>query len=193
MEATKSGFHLVVTDPARRRYKLAALLGLITGIIGGFIKLGWEIPFPPRTPDRNLTNPPQELAQQLGFSHDFTHATVSFNGNEVEYISLFMHFGFSIFFGGLVYCVVAEKYPQIKLWQGVAYGLFIWFAWHVVLMPALGTIPAPWDQPWEEWFSEITGHAAWMWVIELTRRDLRNRITHEPDPEVELSAPFRPG
>jgi putative membrane protein len=69
--------------------------------------------------------------------------------------------------------------------------LFIWFAWHVVLMPALGTIPAPWDQPWEEHFSEITGHAAWMWVIELTRRDLRNRITHEPDAEVPLTAPFR--
>lgn len=101
------------------------LLGLVTGVI----KHGW-VPFPPRTPERNLTNPPQELAQQL----DFTHATVTFNGNEVEYISLFMHFGFSIFFGGLVYCVVAEKYPQIKLWQGVAHGPFIWFAWHVVLM-----------------------------------------------------------
>ena len=69
--------------------------------------------------------------------------------------------------------------------------LFIWFAWHVVLMPALGTIPAPLGQPWEEHFLEITGHAAWMWVIELTRRDLRNRITHEPDAEVPLTAPFR--
>jgi putative membrane protein len=28
-------------------------------------------------------------------------------------------------------------------------------------------------------------------VIELTRRDLRNRITHEPDAEVPLTAPFR--
>jgi uncharacterized membrane protein YagU involved in acid resistance len=37
----------------------------------------------------------------------------------------------------------------------------------------------------------IGGHAAWMWVIELTRRDLRNRITHEPDPEVALGAPHR--
>ncbi len=111
----------VVTDPTRRRYGLATLVGLIAGIDGVFIKLGWEVPFPPRTPDRNLTNPPQELAQQLGFSPDFTHATVTFNGNKVEYISLFMHFGFSIFFA-IAYCVIAEKYPQIKIWQGVGFG-----------------------------------------------------------------------
>lgn len=30
-----------------------------------------------------------------------------------------------------------------------------------------------------------------MWVIELTRRDLRNRMTHEPDAEVPLTAAFR--
>jgi putative membrane protein len=30
-----------------------------------------------------------------------------------------------------------------------------------------------------------------MWVAELCRRDLRNRITHEPDPEVPLTAAFR--
>jgi putative membrane protein len=183
-------FHLAVTDPARRRYEVAAAVGVIAGIIAAIIKFGWEVPFPPRTPERNMTNPPQELLQQIGFSSDFTHTTISFNGNDIIIVSILVHFAFSIFFVGL-YCVLAEKYPQIKLWQGVAYGLFIWFAWHVVLMPALGTIPAPWDQPWEEHFSEITGHAAWMWVAELCRRDLRNRITHEPDPEVPLTAAFR--
>jgi putative membrane protein len=181
---------LTVTDPARRRVVLAVFLGVVTGIIGGFIKLGWEVPFPPRTPERNITNPPQELAQQLGFSHHLTHATISFNGNEVMIFSLLLHFAFSIFFIG-VYCVLAEKWPQIKLWQGVAYGLLIWFVWHVVLMPALGTIPAPWDQPVAEHASEISGHAAWLWVAELARRDLRNRITHEPDPEIALTSPFR--
>ena len=181
---------LAVTDPARRRVGLAVLLGVVTGIIGGFIKLGWEVPFPPRTPERNLTNPPQEVLQQLGFSFDFTHTTVSFNGNEVMIVSLLVHFAFSIFFIGL-YCVLAEKWSQIKLWQGVAYGLLIWVVWHIVLMPALGTIPAPWDQPLAEHSSEATGHAAWLWVAELTRRDLRNRSTHEPDPEVALTAPFR--
>ena len=32
------------------------------------------------------------------------------------------------------------------------------------------------------------GAVFWMWVIELTRRDLRNRITGEPDAEVPLPA-----
>jgi putative membrane protein len=187
--ATRSS-RIVVTDPARRRYVLALFLGVVTGIIGGIVKFGAEVPLPPRTPARNMTNPPQELLQQLGFSYDFTHTTISYNGNDVLIVSILAHFAFSIAFATL-YCVAAEKYPQIKLWQGVAYGLVIWFAWHIVLMPLLGTIPAPWNQPWQEWFSEIVGHAAWMWVIELTRRDLRNRITHEPDPEVPLDAAFR--
>lgn len=54
-------------------------------------------------------------------------------------------------------------------------------------MPAMGVVPAPWNQPWEEHLSEIPGHAIWMWVIEIIRRDLRNRITGQPDPEVALA------
>ncbi|HEY0185914.1 MAG TPA: hypothetical protein VGC67_00350 [Cellulomonas sp.] len=39
-----------------------------------------------------------------------------------------------------------------------------------------------------EHFAELTGHAVWMWIIELTRRHLRNRITHEPDAEVSVTS-----
>ncbi|ENN8379088.1 hypothetical protein ACAX46_004581, partial [Providencia rettgeri] len=46
------------------------------------------------------------------------------------------------------------------------------------------------DLPWYENVSEIFGHLIWFWSIEIIRRDLRNRITHEPDPEVPLSQPF---
>lgn len=55
-------------------------------------------------------------------------------------------------------------------------------------MPALGTVPAPWDQPWQEHVSEFFGHIIWMWSIEIVRRDLGNRFTHEPDPWVALDA-----
>ncbi|MEI8631381.1 hypothetical protein P4S72_03150 [Vibrio sp. PP-XX7] len=37
----------VQTDPARRRYGVAAFAGLIAGILSGFMKLGGEVPFPP--------------------------------------------------------------------------------------------------------------------------------------------------
>ena len=39
--------------------------GIIGGLLSGIVKLGWEVMFPPRTPERNATNPPQELLQQL--------------------------------------------------------------------------------------------------------------------------------
>ncbi len=39
--------------------------GIIGGLLSGIVELGWEVIFPPRTPERNATNPPQELLQQF--------------------------------------------------------------------------------------------------------------------------------
>lgn len=178
---------LLVTDPSRRRYGVAVLVGVITGIIGAIVKFGWEIPFPPRTPLRDMTNPPQRLLEQLGMAHDTSHLTYLYNGNPRPIISFVVHFAFSIG-AAVAYCWLAERYPQVKLWQGAAFGLVVWVVAHLVVMPAMGTVPAPWHQPFAEHFSECFGHVFWMWVIELTRRDLRNRITHEPDAEVPLGA-----
>lgn len=88
----------------------------------------------------------------LGLSDQTTHASYTFNGNDgLPWVSFLIHFGFAIFFA-VLYCLIAEVYPGVKLWQ--------------------------------EHLSEIPGHAIWMWVIEVFRRDLRNRITGQPDPEV---------
>ncbi|AJC65037.1 MULTISPECIES: YagU family protein [Dickeya] len=159
---------------------LAVLIGIIAGIICAIAKFGWEIPFPPRTPERDLTNPPQQLLQQLGMSFDLSHLTYLFNGNPRPIMSFIMHFGFSITFT-VLYCVAAEFWPRIKLWQGAFYGLVLWVVFHVVLLPLFGTVPAPWDQPFAEHFSEIFGHMFCFWVAELARRDLRNRITHQSE------------
>ena len=134
------------------------------------------------------TNPPQELLQQLGVPESVTHLSYTFNGNEgLPWISFIVHFSFSIAFA-IIYCVLAERFPQIKLWQGAAFGIFVYVAFHVVLMPLMGTVPAPWNQPFAEHFSEFFGHIIWLWVIEVFRRDMRNRITHEPDAEFPLEA-----
>lgn len=58
-------------------------------------------------------------------------------------------------------------------------------------IPSYGANPPLLDLPWYENVSEIFGHLIWFWSIEIIRRDLRNRITHEPDPEVPLNQPFR--
>lgn len=181
---------LRTTEPTRRRFKVAALVGLIAGAFSAIVKFGWEVPFPPRTPERNEVNPPQTMLEQLGFSPDIARATIEFNGWDLPIASFIVHFGFAIAFG-LIYCIAAEVWPAIKLWQAAAFGLFIWVFFHILLMPAMGTVPAPWDQPWQEHFSEALGHVIWMWSIEIVRRDLRNRITHEPDAEVPLGAPDR--
>jgi putative membrane protein len=175
--------HIKVTEPAQRNYPLAALVGLVVGIIGAIVKFGWEIPFPPRTPARDATNPPQALLEMLGMSTETSHITYEYLGNPRPVMSFIVHFGFSIAVA-VFYVIAAEKYPQITLWQGVVFGVVVWFVFHVVLMPLMGVVPAPWDQPPGEHFSEIFGHAFWLWIMELCRRDLRNRITHAPDPAV---------
>lgn len=171
-----------ITDPARRRLGVATLVGLIAGIFSGIVKFGWEVPFPPRTPERNATNPPQALLELLGMSPETSHATYSYLGNELPYWSFAIHFAFAIFFA-VAYCLIAEYWPRIKLWQGAVFGVVLYVAFHVVLMPAMGLVPAPWDQPFGEHFSEFFGHIVWLWSIEIVRRDLRNRITGQPDAE----------
>ena len=169
------------SEAFRRNVRLAILIGVIIGVIGAFVKFGWEVPFPPRTPARDVTNPPQEFLQWLGFSYEFTHLTYVYSEIPRPIISFVIHFGFSIFFG-ILYAVLVEHKPIWALWEGVAFGLAVWVVFHLVLMPLMGIVPAPWDQPFEEHLSEAGGHAFWMWVMELCRRDLRNRMTHEIEP-----------
>lgn len=175
-----------ITDPARRRISAALWAGLLGGILSAIVKFGWETPLPPRTPERNATNPPQALLELFGMSPDATHATYTWLGNDLPYVSFIIHFSFSIVFA-LLYCVAAEYWPKIKLWQGAVFGIAVYVAFHVILMPAMGIVPAPWNQPWQEHFSEFFGHIVWLWCIEVVRRDIRNRITGEPDAEYPLA------
>ena len=50
----------VRTDPQRRRYGVALLVGVLSGIISAFVKWGAEVPLPPRTfsGGRDEFNPP---------------------------------------------------------------------------------------------------------------------------------------
>lgn len=58
-------------------------------------------------------------------------------------------------------------------------------------LSVIGLTPSLLNIPADEYISELVGHIFWFWAIEMIRRDLRNRITHEPDAEVPLDAPFR--
>ena len=182
--------------PSAYRTGTALLVGLIGGVFSAIVKFGWEVPFPPRTPGlRSDTNPPQSMLEWFGMFHDASHSMVIFSNNPLPIMSFIVHFSFAIAFG-LLYCVVAEYYPGIKLWQGAVFGVLVYVGAHVVVMPLLGWAPSPFPwvegaQTWSEHFSELLGHIVWMWSIEIVRRDLRNRITHEPDAEVPLDAATR--
>lgn len=139
--------------------------GFIVGMLSGMVKIGWEAILPPRTQARNATNPPQKMLQQFGVPKSLTHAYILYSKDQkVFWFSLILHFTFSIFFA-YIFVILTQVWPKVALWQGMAYGLVIWFAWHVVIMPALKTVPAAWQQPLAEHISEILGHMVWGWSI----------------------------
>lgn len=142
--------------------------GFVAGMISGMVKIGWENIFPPRTIARNLINPPQHMAMQLGIPKNVVESYVFYSQDQkVFWFTLILHFSFAIAFA-MLYVFVSQYWPAIGLWQGAAYGIALWIIWHIILMPAVGTVPAPWDQPFDEHFSEFWGHIVWAWSIAST-------------------------
>lgn len=180
----------VQTDPARRRYGVATLVGFAAGIMSAFVKWGAEVPLPPRTisDGRAEFNPPYLfLRDYLGI--DPTNTVYTFSEHIINPVMV-THILFSLVFA-IGYCIVAERFPKVKMWQGVMAGIICTIAVHGISFPLLGLTPPLSQLPADEYISEIFGHIVWFWAIELIRRDLRNRITHEPDAEVQLDAPYR--
>ena len=166
------------TQAKNRRYIAAMWAGFWGGNISSFVKWGTEIPMPPRTPDRGI--PPKEMLQDWGF--DVANMTYTYSEHLINWGVAGIHHIFSIVFA-LFYCVVAEIFPKIKLGQGLVFSLLVTIMFHGVLLPMNGWAPQLWDLPMDEIISEVFGHAVWMWTIEIFRRDIRNRITKQPDAE----------
>lgn len=178
---------LTKTDPKRRHYGVALLAGVVSGILSAFVKWGAEVPLPPRTFSlgRNEFNSPYLfLRDYLGI--DPTQTVYTFSEHVINPVMI-THIIFSLVFA-IGYCIVAEIFPKVKLWQGVLSGLIVTVAVHGIFIPAFHLSPPLSELPVDEYISEIVGHIFWFWAIEMIRRDLRNRITHEPDAEVPLNA-----
>lgn len=210
------------SNPNRRRYGLAAFIGIIAGIISAFVKWGAEHPFPPRSPIDLFTSAcPQPVLDAMNAAADQAAAkaialqecsraflnppavflrdyvgidpynTVAFTFADHPFNSIGVtHMIFSLVFA-IGYCIVAEIFPKIKFWQGIGAGLIANICVHYITFPALGLTPPVAEWPLYEHISELVGHIFWFWTIEVIRRDLRSRITREPDAEVPLDQPFR--
>ena len=185
----KVGFDFI-TAPARRHVGLSIWIGILTGIIGAIAKWGCEVPFPPRDPNAfwpldaaSRVTPPKVLLDML----HVPDASYTFSGVQLPVDVFFVHVLFSIVFG-IMYCVIAEYWPRIKMWQGTVFGFFVYLFAHVIVMPLMGLVPPLSQIPFDEQLSEFFGHLWWLWIMEVARRDLRNRMTGEPDPEHETRA-----
>lgn len=154
---------LFAMTPRSKRYPVAGLAaGAIGGFISGFVKLGWEVPFPPRTADR--IPEPQVLVSL--FTHHSTPAVVS----------LIIHFAFSTVIGA-IYGVLVEVFPIVALGLGTVFGIVIFVGAHEIVMPIIGLTPAAWNLPRAEQLSEFFGHAIWGLAIEVFRLVFRARFS----------------
>lgn len=176
--------------PDHRRFGVALFVGVIAGIMSAFVKWGAEVPLPPRTfsGGRDEFNPPYLfLRDYLGI--DPTYTVYTFSEHVINPVMV-THIIFSLMFA-IGYCLIAEIFPKVKLWQGTLAGITATIVVHWISFPLLGLTPSLPDIPIDEYVSELLGHIFWFWAIEMIRRDLRNRITHQPDAEVPLDAKFR--
>lgn len=156
--------------------KAAVIAGTAAGIFSGLVKLGWENILPPRTAERDSTNPPQKLLQQFGIPEKITHATYTYSGHKMPWVSYLMHFGFSTSFA-IIYEVLSQNRRYLRVGSGAIFGLTIWVAFHIGIMPMMKTVPSPSDQPTEEHISEALGHIAWMWTNDIVGREIYRRLT----------------
>jgi putative membrane protein len=180
----KTPFGLLdLSAPESRRPGAALVAGVVAGLSSGAVKMGWESLFPPRTPDREV--PPVTFLKQRGI--DPGEHTYTYNGNEVPWGILAVHFGFSVVTVA-VYSVAAEYLPRTKLWAGAAYGIGAFVVAHEIVLPRLGLSPAAKDLPVEEHVSEFLGHIAWLLEAEQVRKAVRLAIAGVPDADTRVSA-----
>lgn len=156
---------LSFSKPSAGGIKRALVAGFIGGNLSSFVKWGSENPFPPRPSGRAI--PPFEMIQDMGLNA--SAMTYEYSGHVVNWGVAGIHHLFSLVFA-ILYCVVAQYFPLIKLWQGMAFGVVLTLGFHGVVLPTFGWAPPIWDLSGYELFSETFGHVLFAWTIELVRR-----------------------
>lgn len=149
----------------------AAWAGFVGGNVASFVKWGTENPLPPRSSDRAI--PPAEMLNDIGLN--VQSMTYTYSGHVINWGIAGVHHLFSLFFA-MFYCVVAERFPKITLWQGAAFAIVLTILFHGIMLPVFGWAPLFWDLLLDEIISETLGHILWMWVIEVFRQYILKRV-----------------
>lgn len=118
------------TKKKTRHYGVAFVVGIISGIMSAFVKSGTEGILPPRTSGQ--APPPVEFLQDLGL--DVQDRVYSYSHQLVNWVGSTVHILFSIVVA-VIYCMLAEVFPKIKLLQGLVFGFIVAIAFHGILLP----------------------------------------------------------
>lgn len=83
-----------------------------------------------------------------------------------------VHYAFGAGVGGL-YGALATIMPRVTVARGLPFGVVVWLAAHVIMVPALGLAPPLTRQPSLKEASELVLHLVYGAVTELGRRVMR--------------------
>ncbi|RIY31960.1 hypothetical protein CKF54_05835 [Psittacicella hinzii] len=157
------------THANQRRVFLMIIIAIVAGILSAFVKDGWESTFPPRAV--NDVPPPVLFLEVFGVNvAEKTYTILGVTGN---WAATLTHLVFSIVMA-LIYCVLAEFLPKVRMLKGAVYGYIAAFSAHYVVLPMLG-IPREFSIP--GFLSEIGGTFLWIWAIEVFRAYMREGAT----------------
>lgn len=152
--------------------KRVVLTGTIGGFLAGAVKIGWEGLLPPRTPKRDEEPPPIKMMEIFNVPDKIRNASYVYNGNEVSFSVMGIHYGFSIV-NATLYALLSEKYNSISRWKGGMFGIGIHVLFHEIILPILKLTPKVDKIPPEEHFSELIGHIIWMNTIDFVRNSVK--------------------
>lgn len=139
-----------------------AALGAVIGLIGGVVATGpmtvamilWHRRLPASEryalPPREIT---MKLARGVGVSHKM-------NSEARAAATLLAHFGYGGAAGAL-YGAVADKIPVPTLCKGIGFGLVLWSASYLGLLPGTGVLKTAADHPARRNALMIAAHAVW--------------------------------
>ncbi len=158
-----------------RDWKAATIVGLVAGGISFFAKWGGEHMVPPRFAD---TLPPPAIIAQDWFHMPATMYT--WMGTPIGTAAI-IHAIMSIILL-MIYIYLAEIFPRVRLWQGVAYGICAAIGAHFIAIPAMGLSGWPWELPWQASVSELVSHAITFFIAEQAACGVRAKLTGKPYP-----------
>ena len=161
------------------RVWISLFIGVIVGSIGSVVRIGWEVLFP-LSLQMPLDSNAEYILQLLCIDLNLLSLKYVFSdGYEWSVVYLVWQFLFSIFFS-LFYILFAEFWQKLKFAHGIFYGIMLWLCVYVLFLHLCGFVKI--DSMFSYYVCSFIESLLWIWIIELTRRDLRNRITHERDP-----------